>query len=214
MADLFRAAPLRSRWRARARCWRSRPRVTRIWRARPRPNARGIPVLTLHRDLFRNHAAARGSVTLRRDPARSAARVRANRWRRSQPARPRAWPMSVATRQAGRAMRGRWSRQASASKSLRPVGQFRWSTHVELTSYHPVGHAAFPGKAGAQPGAPRRLNRRGPFLGNEQYAYPARPSARQRSAAVRSPSASRKWTGPVKASRPARMSSRARKERF
>ena len=98
-------------------------------------NARQIPVLTLHRDLFRNPLQAEeagrfGALLL--DPPRAGAR--------DQVAQIAA---STATRVAYISCNpASWARDAKVLvevgfrlEKLRPVGQFRWSTHVELTSY-------------------------------------------------------------------------------
>jgi len=98
-------------------------------------NARQAPVLTLHRDLFRNplqpeEASRFGAILL--DPPRAGAR--------DQVAQIAA---STATRVAYVSCNpASWARDAKQLveagfrlQALRPVGQFRWSTHVELTSY-------------------------------------------------------------------------------
>lgn len=98
-------------------------------------NARQAPVLTLHRDLFRNplqsdEAGRFGALLL--DPPRAGAREQI---------------MQIAASEASRVAYiscnpVSWSRDAKVLvdagfrlEKLRPVGQFRWSTHVELTSY-------------------------------------------------------------------------------
>lgn len=97
-------------------------------------NSRGLPVHSLHRDLFRNPLQAEelnrfGAVLL--DPPRAGARDQ------------------IATIAASTLNRvayvscnpASWARDAKTLvdagfrlEKLRPVGQFRWSTHVELTS--------------------------------------------------------------------------------
>ena len=98
-------------------------------------NSRRLPVHALHRDLFRNPLTADetsnfGAIVL--DPPRAGAREQ------------------VAQIAEGTANRiayiscnpSSWARDAKLLvdagfrlEKLRPVGQFRWSTHVELTSY-------------------------------------------------------------------------------
>lgn len=94
----------------------------------------GKPVHTLHRDLFRNPLLAeelnRFSAVLL-DPPRAGAREQVERIADSSVARvvyiscnPSSWARDAALLvDAGFAL-----------KELRPVGQFRWSTHVELAS--------------------------------------------------------------------------------
>ena len=98
-------------------------------------NARGIPVLTLHRDLFRNplqsaEASRFGALLL--DPPRAGAREQVAQIAASEASRVAYISCNPAS----------WARDAKTLleagfrlESLRPVGQFRWSTHVELTSY-------------------------------------------------------------------------------
>ena len=98
-------------------------------------NARGIPVLTLHRDLFRNplqsaEASRFGALLL--DPPRAGAREQVAQIAASEASRVTYVSCNPAS----------WARDAKTLleagfrlESLRPVGQFRWSTHVELTSY-------------------------------------------------------------------------------
>ena len=98
-------------------------------------NTRGVPVLTLHRDLFRNplqpeEAGRFGALVL--DPPRAGAREQVAQI-----------AASTATRVAYVSCNpASWARDAKVLveagfrlEKLRPVGQFRWSTHVELTSY-------------------------------------------------------------------------------
>lgn len=98
-------------------------------------NARQAPVLTLHRDLFRNplqpeEASRFGAILL--DPPRAGAREQIAQI-----------AASTATRVAYVSCNpASWARDAKQLveagfrlQALRPVGQFRWSTHVELTSY-------------------------------------------------------------------------------
>ncbi|MAW89906.1 MAG: RNA methyltransferase [Altererythrobacter sp.] len=98
-------------------------------------NARGIPVHTLHRDLFRNPLTAEeisrfGAILL--DPPRAGAREQVAQIAQSSASRvayiscnPSSWARDAKTlMDAGFRL-----------EKLRPVGQFRWSTHVELTSY-------------------------------------------------------------------------------
>ena len=98
-------------------------------------NARGIPVLTLHRDLFRNplqsaEASRFGALLL--DPPRAGAREQVAQIAASEASRVAYVSCNPAS----------WARDAKTLvdagfrlECLRPVGQFRWSTHVELTSY-------------------------------------------------------------------------------
>ncbi len=98
-------------------------------------NARQAPVLTLHRDLFRNplqpeEAGRFGALLL--DPPRAGAREQVAQI-----------AASTATRVAYVSCNpASWARDAKVLveagftlEKVRPVGQFRWSTHVELTSY-------------------------------------------------------------------------------
>lgn len=98
-------------------------------------NGRGVPVHTMHRDLFRNPLTAEeigrfGAVVL--DPPRAGAREQVAQIAASEAARiayvscnPSSWAKDAKTLvEAGFRL-----------EKLRPVGQFRWSTHVELTSY-------------------------------------------------------------------------------
>ncbi|MFW2350350.1 class I SAM-dependent RNA methyltransferase [Qipengyuania sp.] len=98
-------------------------------------NARGVPVLAMHRDLFRNplqaeEAARFGALLL--DPPRAGAREQVAQIARSGAERVAYVSCNPAS----------WARDAKLLvdsgfrlEKLRPVGQFRWSTHVELTSY-------------------------------------------------------------------------------
>lgn len=98
-------------------------------------NMRGVPVHALHRDLFRNplqpeEVGRFGAILL--DPPRAGAREQIAR---------------IATSAASRVAYvscnpSSWARDAKVLvdagfrlEKLRPAGQFRWSTHVELTSY-------------------------------------------------------------------------------
>lgn len=98
-------------------------------------NIRGLPVHALHRDLFRNplqpdEISRFGAVLL--DPPRAGAREQV---------------AAIAASTIGRIAYiscnpASWARDAKVMvdagfrlEKLRPVGQFRWSTHVELTSY-------------------------------------------------------------------------------
>ena len=95
-------------------------------------NARGIPVLTLHRDLFRNplqsaEASRFGALLL--DPPRAGAREQVAQIAASEASRVAYVSCNPAS----------WARDAKTLvdagfrlECLRPVGQFRWSTHVEL----------------------------------------------------------------------------------
>ena len=98
-------------------------------------NARQIPVHALHRDLFRNPLQADelsrfAAIVL--DPPRAGAREQVAQIAASQATRvayvscnPASWAKDARTLiDAGFTL-----------AKLRPVGQFRWSTHVELTSY-------------------------------------------------------------------------------
>jgi 23S rRNA (uracil1939-C5)-methyltransferase len=98
-------------------------------------NARGVPVLAMHRDLFRNplqaeEAARFGALLL--DPPRAGAREQVAQIAMSGAERVAYVSCNPAS----------WARDAKLLvdsgfrlEKLRPVGQFRWSTHVELTSY-------------------------------------------------------------------------------
>ena len=98
-------------------------------------NARQMPVLTLHRDLFRNplqadEAGRFGALLL--DPPRAGAREQVVQIAASEASRVAYISCNPVS----------WSRDARVLvdagfrlEKLRPVGQFRWSTHVELTSY-------------------------------------------------------------------------------
>lgn len=98
-------------------------------------NLRGVAVHTMHRDLFRNPLQSReagklGAILL--DPPRAGAREQV---------------AQIAASEANRVVYvscnpASWARDAKTLvdsgfrlEALRPVGQFRWSTHVELTSY-------------------------------------------------------------------------------
>ena len=98
-------------------------------------NGRGVPVHAMHRDLFRNPLTAEevgrfGAVVL--DPPRAGAREQVAQIAASEATRiayvscnPASWAKDAKTLvEAGFRL-----------EKLRPVGQFRWSTHVELTSY-------------------------------------------------------------------------------
>lgn len=94
----------------------------------------GLPIHALHRDLFRNPLDAAeldrfDAVLL--DPPRAGAREQIARLGESKVARvvyiscnPSSWARDAATLVAG----------GYRLQELRPVGQFRWSTHVELAS--------------------------------------------------------------------------------
>ncbi len=97
-------------------------------------NARGIPVHAMHRDLFRNPLQAAevsrfSSILL--DPPRAGAREQVAQIAASEVSRvayvscnPSSWARDAKTLvEAGFRL-----------EKLRPVGQFRWSSHVELTS--------------------------------------------------------------------------------
>lgn len=98
-------------------------------------NARGVPVLAMHRDLFRNplqadEAGRFGALLL--DPPRAGAREQVAQIAASGAERVAYVSCNPAS----------WARDARVLvdsgfklEKLRPVGQFRWSTHVELTSY-------------------------------------------------------------------------------
>ncbi|MCA0904639.1 class I SAM-dependent RNA methyltransferase [Qipengyuania aquimaris] len=98
-------------------------------------NSRGIAVHAMHRDLFRNPLQAaeisKFSATLL-DPPRAGAREQVAQIAASEIERvvyvscnPSSWARDAKTLiDAGFKL-----------EALRPVGQFRWSTHVELTSY-------------------------------------------------------------------------------
>ena len=98
-------------------------------------NARGLPVHAMHRDLLRNplqpdEASRFGALLL--DPPRAGAREQIAQIAASEATRisyvscnPASWAKDARTLvDAGFRL-----------EKLRPVGQFRWSTHVELTSY-------------------------------------------------------------------------------
>lgn len=98
-------------------------------------NSRGLPVHSLHRDLFRNPLTAEeisrfGAIVL--DPPRAGAREQVAQIAQSSASR----VVYVSCNPSS------WARDAKALaeagfrlEQLRPVGQFRWSSHVELTSY-------------------------------------------------------------------------------
>ena len=98
-------------------------------------NSRGLPVHALHRDLFRNPLTAEEcskfeAVVL--DPPRAGAREQVAQIAESTV--PRVAYISCNP--------SSWARDAKVLvnagftlEKLRPVGQFRWSTHVELSSY-------------------------------------------------------------------------------
>ena len=97
-------------------------------------NSRGLPVHTLHRDLFRNPLQPAelnrfGAVLL--DPPRAGAREQVRAIADSELSRVAYISCNPSS----------WARDAKTLvdagfrlEHLRPVGQFRWSTHVELTS--------------------------------------------------------------------------------
>ena len=98
-------------------------------------NVRGVAVQAIHRDLFRNPLTAEeisrfDAILL--DPPRAGAREQVAQIAQSTANRvayvscnPSSWARDARTLvQAGFKL-----------EKLRPVGQFRWSTHVELTSY-------------------------------------------------------------------------------
>ena len=98
-------------------------------------NMRGKPVIAVHRDLFRNPLQPteldKFDAALL-DPPRAGAREQIDQIAQSQLGRlvyiscnPSSW-----AKDAKRLIDAGFSLQ-----KLRPVGQFRWSTHVELTSY-------------------------------------------------------------------------------
>ena len=98
-------------------------------------NSRGIPVHAMHRDLFRNPLTAEetgkfGAIVL--DPPRAGAREQVAQIAQGTASRVAYISCNPAS----------WARDAKVLvdagfrlEKLRPVGQFRWSTHVELTSY-------------------------------------------------------------------------------
>lgn len=98
-------------------------------------NARGLQVHSLHRDLFRNPLQAEevsrfAAILL--DPPRAGAREQIAQIAASSASRVAYVSCNPAS----------WAKDAKALvdagfrlEKLRPVGQFRWSTHVELTSY-------------------------------------------------------------------------------
>jgi 23S rRNA (uracil1939-C5)-methyltransferase len=98
-------------------------------------NARGLPVHALHRDLFRNplqpEEVSRFDALLL-DPPRAGAREQIAQIAASSASRVAYVSCNPAS----------WAKDAKTLvdagfrlEKLRPVGQFRWSTHVELTSY-------------------------------------------------------------------------------
>ncbi|QKG71698.1 class I SAM-dependent RNA methyltransferase [Erythrobacter mangrovi] len=98
-------------------------------------NARVLPVHSLHRDLFRNplqpDEAGRFDALLL-DPPRAGAREQIAQIAASKASRLAYVSCNPAS----------WAKDAKVLvdagfrlEKLRPVGQFRWSTHVELTSY-------------------------------------------------------------------------------
>ena len=98
-------------------------------------NSRGLPVHALHRDLFRNPLTAEetgkfGGIVL--DPPRAGAREQVAQIAQGTASRVAYISCNPSS----------WARDAKVLvdagfelKKLRPVGQFRWSSHVELTSY-------------------------------------------------------------------------------
>ncbi|MBX7457487.1 class I SAM-dependent RNA methyltransferase [Qipengyuania sp. 1NDH17] len=98
-------------------------------------NSRGLPVHALHRDLFRNPLTAEetgkfGAIVL--DPPRAGAREQVAQIAQGTASRVAYISCNPSS----------WARDAKVLvdagfklEKLRPVGQFRWSTHVELTSY-------------------------------------------------------------------------------
>ena len=98
-------------------------------------NIRGVPVHAMHRDLFRNPLTAEeisrfSAIVL--DPPRAGAREQVAQIAQSTVARVAYISCNPSS----------WARDAKTLvdagfrlEQLRPVGQFRWSTHVELTSY-------------------------------------------------------------------------------
>lgn len=98
-------------------------------------NARGLPVMAMHRDLFRNPLQADEAgrfAAILLDPPRAGAREQIAAIAASSASRVAYVSCNPAS----------WARDAKALvdagfrlEKLRPVGQFRWSTHVELTSY-------------------------------------------------------------------------------
>ena len=98
-------------------------------------NMRGVPVHAMHRDLFRNPLTAEevsrfGAIVL--DPPRAGAREQGAQIAQSTVSRVAYVSCNPSS----------WARDAKTLvdagfrlEKLRPVGQFRWSTHVELTSY-------------------------------------------------------------------------------
>lgn len=98
-------------------------------------NSGGLPVHALHRDLFRNplqseEAGRFGALLL--DPPRAGAREQVAQIAASTASR----VVYVSCNPASWAKDARVLVDAGFRlEKLRPVGQFRWSTHVELTSY-------------------------------------------------------------------------------
>lgn len=98
-------------------------------------NTRAVPVHALHRDLFRNplqpaEVGRFGAILL--DPPRAGAREQIAQIAASDATRVAYISCNPSS----------WARDAKVLvdagfrlEKLRPVGQFRWSTHVELTSY-------------------------------------------------------------------------------
>lgn len=97
--------------------------------------ARGLPVHALHRDLFRNPLQAdeiSRFAAILLDPPRAGAREQVAQIAASSASRLAYLSCNPAS----------WAKDARVLvdagfrlEKLRPVGQFRWSTHVELTSY-------------------------------------------------------------------------------
>ena len=88
-----------------------------------------------HRDLYRRPLDAGRAGRVRRGRARSAARrARSSRSRSSPPQPCRGSPMSAATPRPSPATPRCSSPAATGSTGCSPVGQFRWSTHVELAA--------------------------------------------------------------------------------
>ncbi len=98
-------------------------------------NGRGLPVHAMHRDLFRNPLTAEETsrfAVIVLDPPRAGAREQVAQIAQGTASRVAYISCNPSS----------WARDARVLvdagfklEKLRPVGQFRWSTHVELTSY-------------------------------------------------------------------------------
>ena len=123
-----------SPWRRADRCLPPKPRAMHTSPARRRRPARACrskqytATCSAIRYDRRNCANSTAWCSIRREPAP------ASRWRKSLRAACRVSFTSAAIRRAGRAMAAMLKEAGYRLAEVRPVGQFRWSTHVELAS--------------------------------------------------------------------------------